>query len=133
MSELNYIYIIPCIVGILLSIVILTRMRLFSASGTFFRTIDDADKDKGVVEIGGIAIFPILLFSLCISLGLPKWFGFDSLSSSEVERSGLRIMQVVAGAALLYIVGLKNDLHGTSSKVKLISLFCAACMLCLSW
>ena len=128
MNELNYIYIIPCIVGIFLSIVILTRMRLFSASGTFFRTIDDADRDKGVVEIGGIAIFPILLFSLCISLGLPKWFGFDSLSSSEVERSGLRIMQVVAGAALLYIVGLKNDLHGTSSKVKLITLFFVSCM-----
>ena len=128
MNELNYIYIIPCIVGIFLSIVILTRMRLFSASGTFFRTIDDADRDKGVVEIGGIAVFPILLFSLCISLGLPKWFGFDSLSSSEVERSGLRIMQVVAGAALLYIVGLKNDLHGTSSKVKLITLFFVSCM-----
>ena len=128
MNELNYIYIIPCIVGIFLSIVILTRMRLFSASGTFFRTIDDADRDKGVVEIGGIAIFPILLFSLCISLGLPKWFAFDSLSSSEVERSGLRIMQVVAGAALLYIVGLKNDLHGTSSKVKLITLFFVSCM-----
>ena len=128
MNELNYIYIIPCIVGIFLSIVILTRMRLFSASGTFFRTIDDADNDKGVVEIGGIAIFPILLFSLCISLGLPKWFGFDSLSSLEVEKSSLRIMQVVAGAALLYIVGLKNDLHGTSSKVKLITLFGVSCM-----
>lgn len=128
MSELNYIYIIPCIISIILSLVILTRMRLFSASGTFFRTVDDADRERGIVEIGGMAVFPILLVSLCISLGLPKWFGFDSLSSSEVERSGLRIMQVVAGAALLYIVGLKNDLHGTSSKVKLISLFCAACM-----
>ena len=37
-------------------------------------------------------------------------------------------MQVVAGAALLYIVGLKNDLHGTSSKVKLITLFFVSCM-----
>ena len=128
MNELNYIYIIPCIISILLSVVIITRMRLFSASGTFFRTVDDADRERGIVEIGGMAIFPILLVSLCISLGLPKWFGFDSLSSSEVERSGLRIMQVVAGAALLYIVGLKNDLHGTSSKVKLITLFCAASM-----
>ena len=84
MNELNYIYIIPCIVGIFLSIVILTRMRLFSASGTFFRTIDDADRDKGVVEIGGIAIFPkaIIIFNSVFSYinkNNKKIFSFDNL------------------------------------------------------
>jgi hypothetical protein len=40
----------------------------------------------------------------------------------------LRIMQVISGCALLYIVGLKNDIHGTAIKVKLLALFLTACL-----
>lgn len=128
MKELYIIQIIPCLIGLFLSLVVLTRMRLFSSSGMFFRSIDKANDKIGIVEIGGIAIFPILLFALCISLGLPKWFGYDDISSAKVETSGLRIMQVIAGCSILYIVGLKNDVHGTSSRNKLIALLLTACM-----
>lgn len=128
MNELYIIQIIPCIIGLVMSLAILNRMRLFSTSGMFFRDIDDVEKKKGVVEIGGIAIMPILLISLCLSLGLPKWFGYDDISAEKVESSGLRIMQVIAGCALLYIVGIKNDIHGTGLKNKFLVLFATACM-----
>lgn len=126
--------IIPFFIGFVFSIIIFSRMKLFSSSGRFFRTVDDVDEGNGcsLVEIGGIAIFPILLACLCASLGLPKWLGYDALSALEVERSGLRIMQVISGCALLYIVGLKNDIHGTAIKVKLLAMFFAACLFPLS-
>lgn len=69
--------IIPFFIGFVFSVIILSRMKLFSSSGRFFRTVDDVDEGNGcsLVEIGGIAIFPILLACLCASLGLPKWLG----------------------------------------------------------
>ena len=126
--------IIPFFIGFVFSVIILSRMKLFSSSGRFFRTVDDVDEGNGcsLVEIGGIAIFPILLACLCASLGLPKWLGYDALSALEVERSGLRIMQVISGCALLYIVGLKNDIHGTAVKVKLMVMFFTASLFPLS-
>ena len=54
--------------------------------------------------------------------------GYDDVSVEQVERSGLRVMQVIAGCALLYIVGFKNDMHGTSSGVKAAALFVTAAM-----
>lgn len=128
MNEIQFIQILPLAIGIVTSIIILPRMRLFSHSGMFFRNIDDTKRERSAVEVGGLAILPLLLIALCISLGLPKWFGYDDISADEVEASGLRIMQVIAGCALLYIVGFKNDMHGTSSGVKAATLFLAASM-----
>lgn len=132
MTDINIVEIFPLALGLLLSLVILPKMRLFGTSGMFFRTVDAADinapKDKGIVEIGGIAIFPILLMALCPSLGLPKWLGYDSLSADNVEMSGLRIMQVIAGCALLYVVGIKNDMHGTGIKAKFLALLATAAL-----
>ncbi len=135
MIDLQFVQIIPFIVGVALSLLILSRMRLFSSSGMFFRDINEvchSDTDVAIVEIGGLAIFPILLISLCPSLGVPKWLGYDAISASDVEQSGLRIMQVIAGCALLYIVGLKNDIHGTGIKPKFIAILAAAVLFPLS-
>lgn len=129
MAELYIVEATPLLIGLILSLVILTRMRLFSTSGMFFRDINevnDDNRDRTVVEIGGLAILPILLIALCPSLGLPKWLGYDALSATNVEMSGLRIMQVIAGCALLYIVGLKNDIHGTGLKAKFLALLFTA-------
>lgn len=128
MKELYIIQIAPFIIGLVLSIIILNRMRLLSTSGMFFRDIDSTKDKDSIVEVAGTAILPILIVSLCISLGLPKWLGYDDMTVASVERSGLRIMQVLAGCALLYIVGLKNDIHGTGMKNKFIVLLTTACM-----
>lgn len=132
MFDINIIQFAPFAIGLILSLAILHRMRLISRSRMFFQSNngikDDDDKDVAAVEIGGIAIFPILLISLCLSLGMPKLFLQDLTASAQIEDSGLRIMQVIAGAALLYIVGLKNDMHGTGLKIKFLTLLIVACM-----
>lgn len=121
---------VPLVVGFIVSFLILPRMRVFSTSGMFFHEKADIEKkkDPSMVEVGGLAMLPILLFALCICLGIPKLIGEDVLSAAKVERSGLRIMQVIAGCAIMFIVGLKNDIHGTSTKVKFLALLATACM-----
>lgn len=126
MQYTNLVEFAPLLLGLFLSLYIITRMRLFSSSGMFFRSIDDIDdsnRDRTLVEVGGVAMFPVLLITLCISLGLPKLMGFEQVSAVKIEASTLRIVQVIAGCSLLYLVGLKNDMHGTDLKNKLLALF----------
>lgn len=134
MSKLYIVEIIPLIVSVLLSFIILYKMRITSLSGMFFRSIHDNDSavEKTAIEIGGIALFPIILLALCPTLGIPKWLGYDLVSANNIESSGLRIMQVIAGCALLYIVGLKNDIHGTGLRTKFFALLATACLFPLS-
>lgn len=131
MTELDIVEKIPLVVGLMVSSVILIKTKFISLSGMYFRSVDgdmpSSDRMPGV-EIGGIAMFPIFLIALCPALGLPKWLGYDDISAANIERSGLRIMQVIAGCALLYIVGLKNDIHGTGIKAKILALFLTACL-----
>lgn len=125
---LDILQLVPFVLGTILTLSVLSRTRINSMSGMFFQNMDGVQDRNTVVQIGGVSIFPLLLIVLSISLGLPKWFGLDDISRIEVEKSGLRIMQVVAGCAMLYVVGLKNDIHGTSSFVKFSVLFLAACI-----
>ena len=77
--------------------------------------------------IGGIAFFPIILIALCTVISLPYLLGIDELSKM-VEATTMRIMQIIVGCSMLFIVGLKDDLHGTSGQVKLGVFLLAAVM-----
>lgn len=76
-------------------------MKVFSTSGMFFHSYDllEQHTQKGIVEIGGLSLFPILLVALCISMGLPKWFGYDLLSRVRIEISSFRICFLRKGIA----------------------------------
>lgn len=128
MDKLFLIQIIPFIIGLTISGFILRNSRLISTNGKLIPGFDDKSAPSNGVEIGGVAIFPILLMAMCLSIGLPHYLGFTELSQLKVLPSALRIMQVIVGCALLYFVGLKNDMNGTSAKVKFLTLFITACM-----
>ena len=86
------------------------------------------DKD-GIVgmEIGGLSFFPIILISMCITMVLPYMLGMENLRQ-EVEPAAMRILQIMVGCAFLYIMGVKDDFHGTSTWNKFIVLFLTAIM-----
>jgi len=120
----------PLLIGFILSLIILGRMRIYASSGMFFSNPNDIqDKHKsGIVEIGGLAIFPIILISLCLSLGLSRWLEYYHITRITLGISGDRILQVMVGCALLYMVGLKNDIHGTFSRTKFVILLTASAL-----
>ena len=127
MNLLLFIKIIPFIIGLTVSAVILINSRLLSSNGKIIPIVNQSEQTKGV-EIGGMAIFPILLIAICLSLGIPHYLGLEELSVDEVLPSTLRIMQVIVGCAILYIVGLKSDMNGTSTFVKFSAFLITACM-----
>ena len=128
MDKLFLIQIIPFIIGLTISGFILRNSRLISTNGKLIPGFDDKSAPSNGVEIGGVAIFPILLMAMCLSIGLPHYLGFTELSQLKVLPSALRIMQVIAACALLYFIGIKNDFNGTGAKVKFLTLFATACM-----
>lgn len=128
MDNLTLVQIIPFIIGLVISSVMLRSSRLVSPNGNLIPGFGEGSAPSNGVEIGGVVVFPILLIAMCLSIGLPHYLGFIELSQAKVMPSVLRIMQVIAGSALLYFVGLKNDMNGTGARWKFLALFITACM-----
>lgn len=115
--------IIPLFISALLGLFIIPNMRLNAVEKKQFL---QTNKNKSLM-IGGIAIFPIILIALCTSIALPFLLGIDELRD-VVEATVMRIMQIIVGCSILFIVGLKDDLHGTGGQVKLGAFLLAAMM-----
>ncbi len=128
MDLLSLIQLIPFVIGLTISAFMLRNSRLVSPNGKLIPGFEESSAPSNGVEIGGVAVFPILLVAMCLSLGIPHYLGMKEVSTEKVLPSALRIMQVIAACALLYFVGLKNDFNGTGSKVKFMVLFATACM-----
>jgi lipopolysaccharide/colanic/teichoic acid biosynthesis glycosyltransferase/UDP-N-acetylmuramyl pentapeptide phosphotransferase/UDP-N-acetylglucosamine-1-phosphate transferase len=125
MNDIFIILAIPFAISFLLSMYIAQRMRIISYNGNvYFR--QNNDEIMGM-EIGGLSLFPVMLISMCISLALPHVFAMEELEQ-QVEPATMRILQMIVGCAFLYIMGVKDDFHGSGTKTKFFVLFLAAAM-----
>ena len=126
---MEYAYLIkiaPLFISFLLGIVIIPKLRLVATEKKMFLP-KDGDREDNSLMIGGISLFPIILIALCVSIALPYLFGMTELRI-KVEATTMRIMQLIVGCSLLFIMGLKDDLNGTSGYVKLGVMLMAALM-----
>lgn len=122
----------PAVLGVIISLLFLGRMKLYGENSVFTSKNVPTDKEAGLLELGGIAFFPILLVVVCISLGLPEYLGMDSSVADKVVESVRRILQLIAGASILFFVGLKHDMNGSSLQARFLALLLSACMLPIS-
>lgn len=113
-----FIELLPLVISLVLSTFILRRSQMRS--------------ERGPVMLGGIVIFPILLIALCLTLGISRWLEYYQLFEVNLGISGDRILQLIAGAALLYITGIKTDFHGTWAHTKFLTLLAATALFPLS-
>lgn len=118
--------IIPLFISALLGLFIIPNMRLNASDKKRLFPNNTKDHSDGLM-IGGIAFFPIILIALCTTISLPLLLGINELHN-VVEATTMRIMQIIVGCSILFIVGLKDDLHGTRGQVKLGALLLAAMM-----
>ena len=125
MNDIFIILAIPFAISFLLSLVITQRMRIISYNGYLYLR-KDKDDILGM-EMGGLSLFPIMLISMCITVVLPHMLNMEELRQ-QVEPTTMRILQIIVGGAFLYIMGVKDDLHGTDSLSKFLVLFLAAAM-----
>lgn len=115
----------PFFISFLLGIIVIPNMRLTASERKMLQP-KSADV-KSSMMIGGIAFFPVILIALCTSISLPYLLEMEALRK-QVEPTTMRIMQIIVGCSLLFIVGLKDDLHGTSGAIKTGGLLLAAMM-----
>ena len=112
-------FLFPLSVSFFLSLFLIKRMRLVSTKNMAWMP-RRYDKIKfGVSQIGGISLFPLLIISFCATLIFPYIIDRYGISL-EMHASSARIFQLSLGAAVLYLIGLKDDLNGTSSKYKFL-------------
>jgi len=125
--------IIPVLVGFALTFSILGKMKLYFRKGGLLTSREGtADKAHILLEIAGISLFPIILVIICFSIGLPFWMERFGFFTYEMKIPGIRNLQLIAGCAILFIVGFKTDVHGTGIKAKFLALLASSSLFPLS-
>ena len=125
MNDILIIIAIPFAISFVLSLLITQRMRIISYNGYLY--LRQSKDDILGMEMGGLSLFPIMLISMCITVALPHMLNMEELRQ-QVEPTTMRILQIIVGGAFLYLMGVKDDFHGTSSLNKFLILFLAAVM-----
>ena len=123
---LNYIiYSLPFVVSMILAIIVIPRMQLICISKHNFwmRRSEDRIRNKQIL-VGGVSIFPLILIAINAMLATPTLFAIETISFAVSEAS-LRLMQLIVGMSVLYIIGIKDDMHGTSSSNIFVALLIA--------
>lgn len=124
MDYIYALYILPLLLSLGLSGGILHRSQM--------QSIRLRGTERITVNMGGMAIFPILMMALCLTLGISRWLEYYDIMRLDLGITGDRILQVISGCGLLYIVGLKTDFHGTFAHTKFWALLAATAMFPLS-
>ena len=109
-------------ISLALSIYILPRMMVVSVKNQWDRKGDDLSRDGvRVYQIAGLSILPIVLLSLCASLLIPMVLPGLNLSKSCMSMVP-RVFSLITGSLILYLVGLKYDIHGASTGIRTVAI-----------
>ena len=114
-------FLFPLSVSFILSLFLIKRMRLVSGREMAWMPRRHEKIKSLMPKIGGICLFPLLIVSFCATLIFPYVIDRYGIEI-EMKVSAARIFQISLGAAIIYLVGLKDDLNGTSSKYKFFGL-----------
>lgn len=129
MSFYIIVFVIPFLVSAFLGGYVIPRMKLvFTANNNFAVASSKSESQHNFIEIGGLSIFPLMLISICVTLAIPHVLGDNSFLEHKMDQSIMRILQVIAGLSLMYVVGLKEDLHGTNTKNIFLGLLLVSAM-----
>lgn len=124
------VFVLPFLISFVLGLFIIPRMKVMTtpvANNTETLIVENRKNTTKHLQIGGFPVFPLLLVSVCVTLAMPKLLGFSDISV-WVQASAMRILQIISGLAIMYVAGVKSDLHGTSSQTMFWTLLCVACM-----
>ncbi len=114
------------LIGVIAGFILIPRLVFTSLKDNWGKMPDDIDKTYlTVLKIAGLSICPVWLFALVISF-LPLFDSSDFRLILGVYAALPDMLLGMAGIMVLYIVGLKYDLHGTSSFVRLLAIILAS-------
>ena len=125
MNSIFIILAIPFAISLILGLYVMPRMKIISYNGMGY--LGHQKDDVRGMEMGGLSLYPVMLISMCVTAALPIAFHIPDLRH-QLEPTLPRILQIVVGCAFLYIMGIKDDFHGTGSRVKFLAICIAAAM-----
>lgn len=119
---------IPFVIGIVFGSYVIPRMMLVSVKNHWTSNTDESDADTyKAIQIAGLSLFPVLLITLCSALMVPMCLAENDLART-FSNMVPRILQLISGMALLFITGLKFDMHGSSSLMRVGTIVFASCL-----
>ena len=128
---LNYILVLVC--AVIFSGIIIPKILLISFRKKLF-DVPDARKihHSSVPRLGGIAFKPVILFSVCLALGIDIITG-NGAQLKEMFVAGLlpEILFLYCAVLTLYLVGIADDLIGVKYRAKfVVQIICAIMLIC---
>ena len=125
MKDIFIFFAIPFSISFLMIFIVAQRMKIISYNG--YATLRYGREDHIGMEMGGLSLFPILLISMCSTLAVPYMFQLEEIRQ-QIEPAIMRVLQVLVGCAFLYLIGVKDDFHGTGTRTKMLVVFFTAAM-----
>lgn len=123
---------IPFIIAVLLSRVMIPYILLISYKKRLFDPIDSRKLHKRIVpRLGGVAFAPIQCCLYAISIVIVYKLNFVNLNIVTWEIFPMFTM-LICGLAILFIVGIGDDLIGVNYKAKFVAQIFVACLFPLS-
>lgn len=120
---------LPMVVSLFLGLIIVPRTMLTQFRKQQMFGLSNAANLSSVRAkfMDGVAFVPIILVSLGLTAIANKRL-HESMNTAALLDQMVKIMQMIAGMGLLYIIGLKDDIHGTRARNRFYALIAAAAL-----
>lgn len=122
--------IIPTILSIIISVLVLPRTQLnrFHNRFRFGAQQKNGQVTARASRIGALAFFPIFMIAVGVNCLIAMRFD-NTETTLPLSDQVAKILQLMTGMSILYIVGGIDDISGTSVKNKITALFAACALL----
>lgn len=119
------------VVALVIGLILIPRILLISYKKKLF-DIPDARKVHTipVPRLGGLSFFPAVLIAVALGIGAKAMFGPDDGVLQMQDYA--EILFILAGLAILYLIGEADDLVGVGYKVKFVVQIIASFLMVLS-
>lgn len=120
------------IIAVFLGIIITPRIVQVARELHFYDMPDSRKVHKlPIPRLGGVAFLPSVLIAIAAVLSIASRFNV-SIEELIVNGSVGHFIAYIAGASMLYILGIYDDIYGVSYKYKFVVQILAAVILCVS-
>ncbi len=102
---------LPVVIALVVGLIVVPRFVFTTMKDNWGKRPDDIDKTYyTIIKIGGLSLFPSLVFAIAASLFLLAWVAEPT------------IFLIIMGSILLFVVGLVYDLRGLDSFIRLVAI-----------
>lgn len=127
-----YIIISAFVSAVILGRIIIPNILIISLRKRLFDVPDERKVHKRPIpRLGGVAFFPVILFSLCVFTAVRLMTGHGPAETSTTDLV-CEFLFLTGGLTLLYIVGIADDLIGVRYRKKFLVQIISAAMFPLS-